>query len=175
MPYGVSDSDGNLTFYRNLESSNGVENEEWGFSSFKAGQTTVTDETVVVPLIDLTQWIVKEVSDRIVPEKTEYNQGPPRVIMKMDVEGSEYRTLFRLYKTSVYKVFHAILGEHHPWAFPQEIDGRQFHSKKSLRQYFGELTLLLEEDGGPGFRAFEDEHYLHDGMPYPDPDDPSTW
>ncbi len=95
--------------------------------------------------------------------------------MKMDVEGSEYRTLFRLYKSRAYKLFHALLGEQHVWALPQEIDGRQFRSRKSLRQYFGELRSLLEEDGGPGFREFDDEEYLHDGMPYPDPDNTSTW
>jgi hypothetical protein len=33
--------------------------------------------------------------------------------MKMDVEGSEYRTLFRLYKSRAYKLFHALLGEQH--------------------------------------------------------------
>ena len=173
MPFGVSDSDGNLTFHRNLESSNGAKNEEWGFSSFNAGQNVT--ETVVVPLVDLAQWVLQEVSDRIIPEKSEYNLGPPRVIMKMDVEGSEYRTLLRLYKTRAYKVFNAIMGEQHDWALPQEIDGRQFHSKRALRRYFGELKSLLEEDGGPGFREFDDEQYLHDGMAYPDPDDPTTW
>lgn len=176
MPFGVSDSDGNLTFYHNAAVGNGAQSEEWGFSSFNldASQNN-TSHAVVVPLIDLAQWVLNEVSDRIVPETTEYNHDPPRVVMKMDIEGSEYRTLLRLYKTRAYKVFNAIIGEQHIWTLPQEIDGQQFVSRKSLRKFFWHLKSLLEEDGGPGFREFDDEEYLHDGMPYPDPDNTSTW
>jgi hypothetical protein len=176
MPFGVSDSDGNLTFYSNAGVGNGAQSEEWGFSRFNLDPSqNNTSYAVVVPLIDLAQWVLNEVSDRIVPEKTKYNQGPPRVMMKMDVEGSEYRTLFRLHKTGVYKLFSAIVGEQHLWTLPQEIEGRQILSRKSLRLFFKDLKSRLEQDGGPGFREFDDEEYLHDRMPYPDPDNASSW
>ena len=180
IPVGVSDSDGNLTFYRNLLTSNGTFNEEHGFSLFikdakKLKVPKPEDEAVVVPLIDLASWVFNEVQDRVLPAKTNHNLGPPRVVMKMDIEGSEYRTLLRLYKTGAHRVFHAIVGERHTWALPQEVDGKTFRTVSSLRRYFRKLTSVLGEDGGPGFLHFDDEEYPHDGLPYPDPDNRSTW
>jgi hypothetical protein len=118
---------------------------------------------------------VNEVKDRILPEKTKYNLGPPRVLMKMDIEGSEYRTLLRLYKTGAHRVFDAMVGERHTWALPLEVDGRVYTKVSALRRYFRRLTAALAENGGPSFLHFDDEEYPHDGLQYPEPEDQSTW
>lgn len=179
MPYGVSDSDGNLTFYRNFDHMAGSSMEEWGFSIHRENvtlhQRKEEGQTVTVNIVDLARWVLDEIVDRTIPEKTEYHLGSPVVTMKTDIEGSEFGTLLRMYRSRAYKVFKTILGEVHYNTYPQVIEGENYASKEDLTGLWKQLSGMLGEDGGPGFRQFDDEEYLHDGMVYPDPESTNTW
>lgn len=162
MPYGVSDRDGNLTFYHNSLSDWGGQCEEWGFSMFPtavAGNQTAL-EAITVNIVDLSAWLVTNILSRYIPPRNQYNTLPPSLIMKMDIEGSEYKVLEHLLETGVSHKFNHILGEFHPY---KNLSNAEL---LDLRQ---NITTQLQSNGGPGFFNFDDEEYLHDGMEYPIP------
>lgn len=179
MPFGVSDTDGKMTFYRNYDHMAGWKAEEWGFSIHRerapSGRRNDDGQEVVVDIVDLARWTLDEIQNRSIPEKTLHNNGPPVVAMKIDVEGSEFRTLMRMYRTGAHKLFQSIVGEKHFDAYPQVIEGRNYSSREDLQGLFQNLSGMLAKEGGPAFRAFDDEEYLHDRMVYPDPANTSTW
>jgi hypothetical protein len=67
------------------------------------------------------------------------------------------RTLLRLYKTGVSKLFETMIGEFHLSALPQELEEIDYITMRSLRR----LSRTLKQKG---FRDFVDESYPHDGM-----------
>ena len=78
-PYGISDHRGNITFYHNDGDNNA--NEEWGFSVVPHSKTA---RPVAVPTIDFARFLL------LLAQRDK----PPRpVVVKMDVEGTEYAVL----------------------------------------------------------------------------------
>jgi len=95
MPYGVSDQEGDIIFYRNLDYFNGMKREEWGFSTHLYGSMNIS-QIIHVKTIDFATWVEKHIFDRTIPPKNKYNRHHPIVAMKMDIEGSEYQTIDHL-------------------------------------------------------------------------------
>jgi hypothetical protein len=166
MPFGVSDRDGQLTFYRNYDVIWGALAEEWGFSTTLHG-AAVQDQEVLVKIIDISKWLDDHILKRDIPEKNEFNVGPPLIVMKMDIEGSEYAVLAHMIDTGTAYRVNYIFGEWHPVS--QVIKGQNYSTPEELQVLQTSLSSRLSENGGPGFVDFDDEEYLHDGMEYPVP------
>ena len=180
MPFAVSDRNGSLTFYHNSDIGHGNLYEEWGFSIHRSegtatNPTLTLSQEISVNMIDLSRWLQTEIAGRFIPPKNKYNQGDPKVIIKMDIEGSEYKTLWGLYQTGAVNLVSEFYGETHSNTYPQLIGGKNYTSKDELNVFFQSLTANIRKDGGPSWRTFDDEEYLHDGAVYPDPIDPTTW
>jgi Methyltransferase FkbM domain len=182
MPYGVSDKDGQVTFFRNLDYFNGQRREEWGFgihlhSKQHMNVSEVLQNSSLVALvdtIDLAAWSERHIFDRRIPPKNKYNRHHPIVAMKMDIEGSEYRTLQHMIETGTACKFDFILGELHYNTIPQEFRGYNLTTEKSVKKYANSMKKQLQRHGCPNFDEFDDEQYLHDGQPYPDPENSSS-
>jgi hypothetical protein len=130
MPYGVSDSDGHLTFYRNYDVVWGSLAEEWGFSTTLHG-AAVQDQEVLVNIIDLSKWLDEHILKQDIPEKNDFNVGPPLIVMKMDIEGSEYAVLEHMIDTgTAYTRVNYIFGEWHPVS--QVIKGHNYSTPEEL-------------------------------------------
>ena len=180
IPKGVSDEKSMLKFYRRGDE----ENEEWGFSFIPprpqpngAGRVAIDPESVVdVPVVRLAKWIEDHVQDRLPADHVygTYRDGStPKVVMKLDVEGMEFRVLpDLLYSGVLCRTLDKVFGEVHRRVkqYPltlangdvlgNEVEGRVFW-KSILRSLKANPTCKgrwLESD---------DESYLHDGQPIP--------
>jgi hypothetical protein len=180
LPYALSDHAGKAKFYRNLDYVYGATSEEWGFGAIFHGNTSIPgnkrSQCVKVTLIDFSQWIQKHIVSRHTPPPNPYNkERQPMVVLKLDVEGSEHSTLHHLLKTGVYCQLNFVVGELHPSEIPQTV------GRWNLTHRIGDLVIntteamqkfhrsLLKRMGrcGTRFEHFDEEKYLHDGMPLP--------
>lgn len=167
MPYGVSDSGGNLTFYRNqLLNCNG-NCEEWGFSTVSAAGGPNDTDSIVVNVLNFSSWLEKHILARDIPEKNSYNILPSSLVMKMDIEGSEYQVLLNLLESGVSHKFDHIIGEFHSHHGNSHVINGIVMQNAEVADFEKNLTSRLQANGGPGFLEFDDEQYLHDGMEYP--------
>jgi len=69
-------------------------NNEWRFAaqdSSKHDGVSASEE--MVPTIDFAAWTIHNVHMRNIPRAMFHNDPPPTVVMKMDIEGSEYEVL----------------------------------------------------------------------------------
>jgi hypothetical protein len=87
---GVSNDDGHLTFYHSHMKGKPGEND---FSALATKTVYGTDSTPVeVPIVRLSNWIKDEIRDREIPPKSHgYYPFGPKVVMKLDIEGLEYK------------------------------------------------------------------------------------
>ncbi|KAL9178533.1 hypothetical protein ACHAXT_001871 [Thalassiosira profunda] len=166
---GVSDEDGNLTFYHNQDEGQN----EWGFGDHNLKGVGVP---VTVPTIRFSTWLQNELLDRELPETVygNYSTGP-RVVMKMDIESSEYRVLPDLWFTGIMcQTIDFLFGEFHPWDISYKDDAITGRGGLSLRSE--EATGVLRtgvklfhsfKDCSTDIVELDDESYLHDGMPFP--------
>lgn len=169
MPYGVSDEDTQLTFYRNQDYVDGSTHEEWGFATSLLGSKE-NAITVLINVIDLAVWSEKHIFNRTIPEKNQYNIYPPRVAMKMDIEGLEFKVLYHMDELGTTCKFDNILGERHFNEFPQVFGPYNLSSRGDMRRYGRRMiNRMSKEKGCPAFVEFDEEAYLHDGIPYPEP------
>mmetsp|Transcript_639 Transcript_639/g.1463 ORF Transcript_639/g.1463 Transcript_639/m.1463 type:complete len:295 (+) Transcript_639:161-1045(+) len=167
IPAGVSDRDGNLTFYHQGGEKE-EQSEEWGFgmTEYRRGKGTAVN----IPVVRLAQWLKDEIKDRKMPSRV-HGDGdmPPKVVMKMDVESAEYAVLPDLAYTGVAcELVDFIFGEFHGVDVKYEDTGLELShevSRDKLRatvEFLNSVreckTTLVEED---------DEAYLHDGVPFP--------
>ena len=100
---GAGKSNSKLTFYR----QDGGGNNDWGFSIKQHRTADQTRPKVEVPFVDLASFVGHHVGHR--PEK-----GEQRVLMKMDIEGTEYRVIPHLLETGTSSLFDVITLEMHP-------------------------------------------------------------
>lgn len=168
LPLAVGTFNGTMNFYRNSDLS-GATAEQVGFGSKRRGKPD-KDQEIVVDIVDLSLWLVQNIFSRDIPERNMFNLGPPLVVMKMDIEGSEYSVLDHLIMCGTHKKLDHIFGEwHNSKGLPFTFRGRSIVNVTESTKISLELTLRLSANGGPGFVIFDDEQYLHDGMEYPIP------
>lgn len=110
---GVSNEDGHLTFYHSHMKGKPGEND---FSALAKKTLYGTDATPVeVPIIRLSKWIQDEIRDRQIP-KEPHMQYPfgPKVLMKLDIEGLEYKVFPDLLTTgALCETIDFMFGEFH--------------------------------------------------------------
>ena len=165
----AGDFEGYMDFHHNADE----ENEEWGFSVKKL----VESDTVVekVPVLRLSSWIKQHITERLVPSSPfgQNSNFTPTIVMKMDIEGSEYVVLPDLIFSGALCTIDFLFGEFHPWFAPMNFSGQKI--KLETRRDAAHLGQLLSEIIGTSrncktrFKYLDDESYLHDGIPLPFP------
>lgn len=167
---GASNRDGNLTFFH----SNPNNPSENGFSAHgkKAGIQRI------VPIIRLASWIQNEVEGRDIP-KPHFNSGPPKVVMKLDIEGLEFRVFPDLITTgALCNNVHYLLGEfhhrNHGYMYPMNltVDGQHaLHHKMEGLQLEKEMFRLIDisDNCMTRYTLKDDESYTTDPHKLPSP------
>lgn len=191
---GASDADGNFTFYHSA-----FEKEEWetGFSAVTPKTLYGHDATAkTVPIIRLASWIRDEIQDRLLPDdvddgrprSTTYNahgNAEPKVIMKLDIEGLEFKVFPDLLLSgalcdNIYFLmgeFHHAPGNHNYYPINLTSDGSQVlgHRKEGEALAHQMLHLLdVTENCMTRFVLDDDESYLTDPHELPGPPENGT-
>ena len=159
-----------MTFYRNEADKR---NEDWGFNN----QDIRNNGTPVkVTSLRLATWLRDEILDRKMPDTVygEYQAGP-KVVMKLDIEGSEYSVLPDLmFSGLLCQNIDFLFMEVHDWPVDHEADplsGRgELHLQRGQSAQFlreGIAMLHSVKDCATRIAELDDEAYLHDGMPFP--------
>ena len=175
---GAANSDGNFTFYH---SAFGKEPWETGFSA-TAKKTVYGDdaEARIVPIVRLASWIRNEVEGRLLPKPHSKVGSEPKVIMKLDIEGLEYKVFPDLLTTgALCNNIHFLMGEfHHKRGnhnyYPMNITEDGTHALKDRlegRAFADELLHLIGATDScmTRYSLDDDESYLTDPHPLPSP------
>lgn len=107
---GASNEDGNFTFFHtHMEKAE----QETGFSALASKTLYGTDATPkIVPIIRLASWIQKEVEGRQLPTPHSNTTSEPKVIMKLDIEGLEFKVFPDLLTTgALCNNIHFLMGK----------------------------------------------------------------
>lgn len=171
---GVSDEDGQMRFYNRADK----EHNDWGFGATRK----IADEKVAaisIPVVRLASWIKREIDGRKLPQGPEirFNQSkwqPPKVVMKLDVEGLETRVISDLITSGVFCQIDYVFGEMHyqPQFYPMHLrDGMSFNKSGDARDYVNGLDKLLSvsKHCNTFWEREDDESHLNDGIPFPIP------
>lgn len=178
IPAGVSDKADQLEFYTNGDKSHS----EWGFSAIHMDQwkDVLHATKTKIPVIRLAAWIQQHVEGRQFPAQV-HGKYPmdsnatlpqPQVVMKMDIEGMEYRVLPDLLLSGVFcNTLRAIFGEVHTEFFPQTLANGAVLEEKVGIAYWEHLTRAWQVNPSctGKFIVGDDENYLLDGVPLPEP------
>jgi hypothetical protein len=171
MNVGASDKDKNVTFYH----QDGVA--ELGFSLKKRAKDA---RAVTVPVIRLASWVEQHVNQRTIPSKPygDYGDRLPTVVMKMDIEGSEYIVLPDLMLSGALCGIDFIFGEFHPEFAPLDFPGSRL-PLKNYQEVETVTKLLLgaipsSRNCKTAIMNLDSEQYIFDGMPLPEPNDTVT-
>jgi FkbM family methyltransferase len=172
MPVGASDRDGNLTFHHQ-----GDGYLELGFSVKKMdiAEKGKVAATVTVPIIHFAKWLDEHVNNRRIPDKVHgaYPAGP-KVVMKLDIEASEYVVLPDLMLSGAMCGIDFMFGEFHPSFAPLDFPGHRIGRTHKDLQAFQDAMLKVipgSRNCKTRFQAIDDEEHIHDGMPLPTPMD----
>jgi len=162
---GVSDVDANMTFYKMRKH---IRNEDWGFTARTIPELPpeqVLSETV--PVIRFSTWLEENVYKRKVPSKPygTYEYGEPRVVMKLDVEHSEYVVVPDLITTGTFCRLAFVFGEFHPNGF--QFEGQPVQNAGPLMRTSMTNVVANARNCKTVWRQIDDETYLHDGVPLP--------
>lgn len=176
---GAADRDGNMTFYHTHMENN--EKKENGFNAV-APKTLYGDAATpkTVQIYRLATWLKREIHDRILPNKPYMDVMEPRVVMKLDIEGIEYKVFPDLLLTgALCETIHFLIGEFHYSPshtnyFPMNLtsDGRHsLNSRKDAQNLATSLLRLVDasENCMTRYSLEDDESYSDDGMDFPKP------
>ena len=137
----VSIHNTNLTFY-NIETSAEKQHKEWGFSEIKRHSQS---RAVQVQALDFPRWFQTNLRDA------------QTIMMKIDIEGSEYELLFSMLAQGLLCKVHTITMEWHP-----HCKGVWCGVKNSLPAL---LRRLPDVDCNVTLVYADDESYLTDKVP----------
>jgi hypothetical protein len=174
----ASREEGNLTFYHQGDE----DHQEWGFSSVLQRHDSAIPR--VVPALRLSSWLDQHVLQRKLPSNVygSYSTTSPMVVLKLDVEGSEYGIVLDLLGSGVLcQGIDYMFGEWHPhFFFKAKLNIQNPLLNKSLKltrhkqavQLQRDISTLVSNMPDCKTRAIDpvdDETYLFDGQPLPDP------
>jgi len=145
-----------LVFYRN----DGHANNDWGFSVGTMHSEKAHIEKIEVATIDITQFVMKHVAHA--------STRPRRVLMKMDIEGSEYAVLPHMLANNAFRYIDAITAEFHHWSRGfLFIKGTLHISQVESIEFSNIFSYLLKAVYNTTFRTVDDESFLFDGKKFP--------
>lgn len=175
IPAGIGDQDGNMTFYHlHDERFN-----EWGFTTARTHDPIgFPGQEEHVPVIRLARWLEEEVRNRALPAIVfgEYEQSQPKVLMKFDVEGLEFVVLPDLLVSgALCNTVDFVFGEFHyqdffyPLRFPEH--DLVLRDSGEAHQFAQDAVKMMQVSRSCRTRydGRDDESYLKDGMPLPEP------
>lgn len=149
-------------------------NEEWGFSV--KNLSAKNNDTVKIPVIRFASWVEEHINKRQIPSTTygDYRDlGGPKVVMKLDIEGSEYVVMPDLILSGAMCGIDFIFGEFHPSFAPLHFPGHRvpLKTRPQLRGLFQTIRGIIPSSRNckTSFEYGDDESHLHDGMPLPTP------
>lgn len=171
LPFGVSDIEGHLDFYHQDDAQRG----ELGFSIYpRFGRNTSVER---VRVIRLSKWLQQNIVAREVPKLAGMDRAP-RVIMKLDIENSEFSVLPDLiFSGALCSAVDYVFGEFHTQQkFPAvriESDpdtgrgGLNLSTSQAKRTFVDQLLLALHSLRGSDcktqrFDEEDDETYWRD-------------
>ena len=166
----VGSENSTLTFWTNDQNVSRFS--FWAFSSFKLAQPRSgprrPEYAFNCPVIDVAAWIQQHILQRRLPV---YQSAlPPRVVIKMDIEGHELPILTRFVLTGVAcEVFEVFLEVHkllHPVQLKSNIT---LETESDILKYFAQLRKVVQAGGCVNFRVHDSEMYREDGKPLPVP------
>ena len=169
LPFGASDRAGQMTFYANAKVRNGKHNHEWGFGTvdrearLKAGGL---QRPLSVPTFNLAAFL-GGIAARRLPRYAS-TVRPPRLIVKMDVEGLEYGLLpsLLLRGTLCGGGIDFISVEPHPHFAPTpRLTGGSplLSSERDAKVVFKYLQEVVADAAGCAeLSELDDEAYTHD-------------
>mmetsp|Transcript_41023 Transcript_41023/g.98223 ORF Transcript_41023/g.98223 Transcript_41023/m.98223 type:complete len:401 (+) Transcript_41023:142-1344(+) len=189
---GVSGSGGgnkNITFYHLGD----TKHEEVGFTMMKpppGSKDSKHSSSIDVPVVRLSSWIQRHLDGRKLPDivysqsqqqrenrEHDENTTPPKVVMKLDIEGMEYATVPDLFynENCLCNTVDYVMGEEHHWLerlFPMNVsDAVRLENGDEAYQYLD--GILQEIKAKPNckttFNFLDDEAYMHDHRPLPTP------
>jgi FkbM family methyltransferase len=167
---GVSDSNGNMTFYH--VDPNGEHN-EWGFTAVPPNpklNNLPSPIPEVVPTIRLAGFILQHIEGRTMPETVHGVYNKPKVLMKLDVEGMEFVILPDLVASgALCQIVNCVMYELHPGQMTFPDKQLSFPSKQGAMSFLQPVIQIVKNNPNCITRlvAFDDESYLEDGMPFP--------
>jgi FkbM family methyltransferase len=134
--------DQNVTFYH-ANTTKDYKSEEWGFS-----RTSWTPNGIPVQLkaLDFPRWF----------NAMKFDPAVTTILMKMDIEGSEYKLLAALLAQGFLCSMHTITIEWHPQFCRGKLCSINLRSFVKFLPDLGCRVKFIEKD---------DESYLHDGQP----------
>ena len=164
MHMGASDHDGAIDFYHQGDEKYN----EWGFSLKKLSNDATK---VSVPVIRFSTWVEREVNRRLIPSSPFATYIGPKVVMKMDIEGSEYVVLPDLLVSGAICGIDHIFGEFHPHFTPLNFTGMNvpLRNRTDASRLTDALRLALSSSRQceTVFQYLDDEAYLIDATPLP--------
>ena len=179
---GASNSDGNMTFYHTHMVDTPHADKELGFSAVARKTLYGKDsKPKTVSIIRLASWIMHEIRDRKIPDTPHsVSSLKPKVVMKLDVEGIEYKVFPDLLLTgALCDTIDLLIGEFHYGPgnhnmFPMNItsDGKQIlHHRKEGQKLAQELLRVVEisENCKTVISLDDDESYGADPVEFPKP------
>jgi hypothetical protein len=167
---GASDNDGTMDFYH--QGSDGHK-EEWGFAIKQLAYNSKSPK-VSIPVIRFSTWLEEHVNKRKIPSTPygSYESGP-KVVMKMDVEGSEYVLLPDLMLSGTMCGIDLMYGEFHTAFAPLDFPGHRvpLRNNREARGIEDALKKVIPSSRNckTEFLGMDEEKYLHDRMPLPVP------
>jgi hypothetical protein len=170
---GASDNDGTMDFYHQGDKS-GNAHEEWGFAVKQLSNNSKTSK-VSIPVIRFSTWLEEHVNKRKIPSTPygSYEKKGPKVVMKFDVEGSEYVLLPDLMLSGTMCGIDFMFGEFHAGFAPLDFPGLRIPltTEPEAVDIGGALQKVIPSSRNckTEFRYEDDESYLHDGKPLPVP------
>jgi FkbM family methyltransferase len=166
FPVAVGAEDGNMTFFHMGDESHN----EWGFSSVR--KHNVADKQELIPVIRLASWLLDHVHDRVVPTPFGTYTSGPKVVMKMDIEGTEFSILPDVIASgALCSTVDFVFTETHFHFAPMyfEKQGLYLNDSAAAHQFYDAALKLMEVS--PSCKTIiaqaDDESHLLDGMPLP--------
>lgn len=183
LPSAVSDNNSTLSFYHiddvrfgNLQAgeSSDLKAAEVGFGM--AERSYHGAPTEFVPGLRLSDWLKSEILNRKIPEASHSDRtfvNKPKIVIKLDIEGSEYVVLPDLILSGAICYIDLIFGETHTRKMmPHQFEGHmpKINSTIDANKYMEALvtTIRSSRQCPVRFEWGDDESYVTDGIPLMD-------
>jgi len=146
-----------LTFYYNQDNR---EINDWGFSAGTTLYKGKNAKQLTVPLLDIARFVNEHVAD----------QGIRTVLMKLDVEGSEYAVLPRMFSLGAFEHIDMITAEFHQRMCPitlKTTTGTRTYQERDCADLESLFPVMLAGEFGTLMQFVDNEQYRWDGKPLP--------
>ena len=135
-------------------------NNDWGFSISTIHSEKAHTEKVELATIDISQFVIEHVANAAT--------CPKRVLMKMDIKGSEYAVLPYMLVNNAFSYIDAMTAELHHWSRGFKfIKGSVHISQAESAEFSNIFPYLLKAIYNTTFKTVDDESFLFDGKKFP--------